>query len=97
MRAPSTAPIRNDPAPTPVCDLRTKLLYGVGSVAFGVKDGGFATFLLIYYSQVLGLAAERVGFAIMLALVVDAVVDPAIGWLSDRLHSPWGRRPPPAC
>lgn len=94
MRAPSTAPIRNDPAPTPVCDLRTKLLYGVGSVAFGVKDGGFATFLLIYYSQVLGLAAERVGFAIMLALVVDAVVDPAIGWLSDRLHSPWGRRHP---
>ncbi len=38
----------------------TKLLYGVGSVAFGVKDTGFAFFLLLYYNQVLGLP-ERMG------------------------------------
>src|SRR5574341_1599721 len=73
---------------------RTKLFYGVGSVAFGVKDNGFGTFLLIYYNQVLGLAEDLVGLAIMLALVADAVLDPFIGWASDHLHSRWGRRHP---
>lgn len=74
--------------------VRTKVFYGLGSIAFGVKDNGFGIFLLIYYSQVLGLPEDRVGFAIMLALIADAVLDPFIGWASDRLHSRWGRRHP---
>ena len=74
--------------------LRTKLLYGLGSVAFGVKDNGFAFFLLLYYNQVLGLPERWVGLAIMIALVVDAMADPIVGYLSDHLHSRWGRRHP---
>jgi len=74
--------------------LRTKLAYGFGSVAFGVKDNGFAFFLLLYYNQVLGLPEQWVGLAIMIALAVDAFSDPIIGFLSDHLHSPWGRRHP---
>lgn len=74
--------------------LRTKLFYGFGSVAFGVKDNGFGTFLLLYYNQVLGLPEELVGFAIMLALIADGLFDPIIGWASDHLHSRWGRRHP---
>jgi Na+/melibiose symporter-like transporter len=74
--------------------LRTKLAYGFGSVAFGVKDNGFAFFLLLYYNQVLGLPERWVGLAIMVALVVDAFADPIVGFLSDHLHSPWGRRHP---
>src|SRR5262249_23585503 len=58
------------------------------------KDDGFAYFLLLYYNQVLGLPEAWVGFGIMLALVLDGVIDPAIGYLSDHLHSPWGRRHP---
>ena len=27
---------------------RTKVLYGIGAVAFGVKDNGFSFFLLLY-------------------------------------------------
>jgi len=74
--------------------LGTKLSYGFGSVAFGVKDNGFAFFLLLYYNQVLGLPERWVGFGIMLALVLDAFLDPIIGYLSDNLHSRWGRRHP---
>jgi Na+/melibiose symporter-like transporter len=74
--------------------LRTKLFYGFGSVAFGVKDNGFAFLLLLYYNQVLGLPGRWVGFGIMIALIVDAVVDPVVGYLSDHLHSRWGRRHP---
>jgi Na+/melibiose symporter-like transporter len=74
--------------------LTTKLYYGFGSVAYGVKDNGFSYFLLLYYNQVLGLPAAWVGAAIMLALVFDAFSDPVVGYTSDNLHSRWGRRHP---
>jgi len=70
------------------------LAYGFGTVAYGVKDFCFSTFLLFFFNQVLGLPATEVGFAIMCALLLDAVADPAIGFLSDRTNSRWGRRHP---
>jgi GPH family glycoside/pentoside/hexuronide:cation symporter len=74
--------------------LSTKLAYGFGSVAYGVKDGGFAYFLLLFYSQVIGVDAGLVGAAIFIALVLDAISDPIVGYWSDNLHSKWGRRHP---
>jgi len=70
------------------------VLYGLGAVAFGVKDNGFSFFLLLYYNQVLGLPESLVGLGIMLALMADAVFDPVVGYLSDHHHSRWGRRHP---
>lgn len=72
----------------------TKLFYGSGSVAFGVKDNGFNVLLLLYYNQVLGLPASWAGGALALALAVDSLVDPLIGYVSDNTHSRWGRRHP---
>lgn len=74
--------------------LPTKLFYGFGSVAFGVKDNGFSYFLAFFYAQVVGLPAQTVGFAIMLALILDAFIDPIVGQLSDNTRSKWGRRHP---
>jgi Na+/melibiose symporter-like transporter len=71
-----------------------KFAYGLGSVAFGVKDAGLKFFLLLYYNQVLGLPASWVGAASAVALCIDAAVDPLIGYWSDNLHSRWGRRHP---
>ncbi|MES2441207.1 MAG: MFS transporter [Pseudomonadota bacterium] len=72
----------------------TMLAYGFGAVAYGVKDFGFATFLLFFFNQVMGLPSFEVSLAIMCALLVDAVIDPAIGFLSDRTRGRWGRRHP---
>ena len=72
----------------------TKLFYGLGSVAFGVKDNGFQTLVLLFYNQVVGLAPQTVGFAIGLALVCDAFLDPLVGQISDNWRSSWGRRHP---
>lgn len=77
------------PVPT-----RLAVFHGLGSVAYGVKDNGLATFLLLYYNQVLGMDATLVSLALMLALVIDGVIDPVIGYLSDRTHTRWGRRLP---
>ncbi|MEO1731423.1 MAG: MFS transporter [Pseudomonadota bacterium] len=74
--------------------LRLKLVHGFGAVAFGVKDVGFSFFLLIFYNQVLGMDAGLVSIALLIALLVDAVVDPILGNLSDRTYTRWGRRLP---
>ena len=73
---------------------RTKFAFGIGQVAEGVKNTCFATFLLIYYNQVLGLSGSLAGLAIMIALCFDAITDPLAGSLSDNLRSRWGRRHP---
>lgn len=85
------------PAATPAparLPTRLRLFHGLGSAAYGIKDNGFSTFLLIFYSQVIGLDAKLVSLALMLALVVDAFIDPVIGHLSDRTYTRWGRRHP---
>ncbi|MEE4201889.1 MFS transporter [Erythrobacter sp.] len=73
---------------------RLNLVHGFGAVAFGVKDLGFSFFLLIFYNQVLGMDARLVSLALLIALLVDAVIDPIIGNLSDRTYTRWGRRLP---
>ena len=72
----------------------TKLAFVLGAVAPGVATGGFEFFLLIYYSQVVGLDARLVGLAILIALVCDAINDPIVGYWSDNFRSRWGRRHP---
>ena len=74
--------------------LRIKLGNGVGSIAYGVKDNGFAVLLLLFYSQVLGLEARLVGLVLLVALLLDAVIDPLVGYWSDKTHSKWGKRHP---
>lgn len=77
-----------------VVPLRLKLFHGLGSIAYGVKDNGFSTFLLIFYNQVVGLDAGLVSVALLVALVLDAFADPLIGYASDRTYTRWGRRLP---
>ena len=96
--APAPASPTSTPAAAPASERRldtsSKLFYGFGSVAFGVKDNGFSYLLLLFYNQVMGLPATLVGLALMIALVFDAVIDPLIGQFSDNLRTPWGRRHP---
>lgn len=72
----------------------TKLSYGVGQAAEGIKNAAFGTFLLLYYNQVLGLSGSLAGIAIFIALCFDAVTDPIAGSISDNFRSKWGRRHP---
>ena len=74
--------------------LVVKTAYGFGSVASGVTETGFNYFLLIFYSQVIGLDARLVGLAVTIALLFDAVSDPIVGFWSDNFRSRWGRRHP---
>ena len=74
--------------------LLTRIAYGVGGAAGGIKNNGFEYVLLLFYSQVLGLPAVLVVLAMGIALVLDAISDPVVGYWSDNWRSKYGRRHP---
>jgi Na+/melibiose symporter-like transporter len=74
--------------------LTTRLGYGLGEMAEGVKTATLETFLFFYYVQVVGLQASLVGLALLIALLFDGISDPLIGQLSDRTVTRLGRRHP---
>lgn len=79
---------------TPPITLRTRVSYGSGAIANGIKNAAFTTYLLFFYSQIIGVPAGIVSAAVALTLLVDAVADPLIGRWSDLTRSRWGRRHP---
>jgi glycoside/pentoside/hexuronide:cation symporter, GPH family len=90
MPALSPAPsMTADPRPLP---LYTKLLYGVGEMPITVLMVLSGLFMLFFYNSVMGLPSGLVGLGLASSLVVDAVLDPFIGHISDRTRHSLGRR-----
>ncbi len=71
-----------------------KFLYGSGD--WGISSIGMmrSIFYAIYLTDVVGLEPRLASFGALVGIVWDAVNDPIIGILSDRLHTRWGRRRP---
>jgi len=73
---------------------RVRLMFAFGQIPEGVQSTSFGFFLLFFYNQVLGLSGAYASAAIVIAQVLDAVIDPVVGNWSDRTRSRWGRRHP---
>lgn len=94
-----TAPAVSEAAPAvpdaPKLKAGSKIFYGFGSVAFGVATLGLSSAVLQpYMNRVIGIPAIVVGTVLMITLILDAFIDPAIGRSSDNLRTKWGRRHP---
>jgi len=74
--------------------MRTKLAFGVGAAAEAAITIAFNTWNFLFYNHVLGLSGTLCGLAVTISLVLDAVADPVVGFLSDRWRSKLGRRHP---
>ena len=74
--------------------LWVKLLYGSGD--WGISSVGMmrSIFYAIYLTDVVGLEPRLASFGALVGIFWDAVNDPIVGILSDRLHTRWGRRRP---
>jgi Na+/melibiose symporter-like transporter len=72
---------------------RTRWSFASGGVTRGVIENAHY-FVLVYYSQVLGLSPYLAGLAFGIGLVFDAITDPLVGYLSDNTRSRFGRRHP---
>ncbi|MDG0979422.1 MAG: MFS transporter, partial [Halieaceae bacterium] len=74
--------------------IKTKWMYGAGGAVYAAKEAAYTMFVLLFYTQVLGLSGTLTGIVISISLLFDAVSDPLVGAWSDRLRSNLGRRRP---
>jgi len=77
--------------PAPRLSFREKLAYGLGDTACNLTFQTVNLFLFIYYTDVFGLPAAAVGTMVLVARVLDAVLDPLTGIIADRTQSRWGK------
>lgn len=92
MSVPTLSPspiVDMEPRPLP---LSAKLLYGVGEMPITVLMFLSGFFLLFFYKSVMGLPPVLAGIGPSISLVIDAMLDPYIGHLSDRTQNRLGRR-----
>jgi len=73
---------------------KTLLGYATGSLGTGVYLTVPSVLLLYFMTDILGIAAGLAGIAIVAPKLLGAMLDPVVGWLSDRTDSRWGRRRP---
>lgn len=73
---------------------RTKFYFGIGACGESATNWMFNVLVFFYYQQILGLSAILAGLAISISIVADAITDPLIGSISDRVQSRYGRRHP---
>lgn len=71
-----------------------KVNYSWGDFAEAMVSISLGQFLLFYLTAVVGMSGSLAGSALALTLVVDAFVDPMVGYVSDNVRSRWGRRHP---
>ncbi len=74
--------------------LGLKLVYGAPSVAGAAMAIPVAIHVNPFYSDTVLVPLAWVALAGALARVLDAIIDPFVGWLSDHTHTRWGRRRP---
>ncbi|NIN73553.1 MAG: MFS transporter [Gemmatimonadetes bacterium] len=68
--------------------------YGAPGLVLAALALTFYVFLPKYYADVLGIDLTVLGVVVLVSRVWDAIIDPAIGALSDRTRTRWGRRRP---
>ena len=77
----------------------TQIFYGLG-VSYAIVDQIFAQWILYFYlpPESSGLkpimAPALISIALAISRIVDMITDPTIGYLSDKVHTRWGRRIP---
>ena len=79
---------------SPKVSLGKKLLWGAGGAADNILYNGIATLVLPIFNVGLGVDAVKIGLAMGIPRLLDALTDPLIGNLSDNTRSRWGRRRP---
>jgi GPH family glycoside/pentoside/hexuronide:cation symporter len=72
----------------------TKLAFGSGDWSIATFGTLRQIFYAIFLTDVVGLDPRLASIAAFLGVVCDAVNDPIIGALSDRVRTRWGRRRP---
>lgn len=68
--------------------------YGIAETGLTASEVLIRLYLLIFYTDIVGLEPKLAGYAAAIAIVWDAIIDPLMGNVSDRTRSRFGRRRP---
>lgn len=71
--------------------IKEKVAYGLGDTASNIIFQTVMMFLLIFYTDVVGLSPAVVGTMFLIVRIFDAVTDPLMGALADRTKTKWGQ------
>jgi glycoside/pentoside/hexuronide:cation symporter, GPH family len=71
--------------------IKEKIGYGLGDTASVLYWHTFAQFLILFYSDEVGLSPTAIGSLFLLTRVFDALNDPIMGLIADRTQSRYGR------
>lgn len=74
--------------------LSTKLSYSSGNLSVNLIAQAFATYIVFYYVDVLGVRPGLISAAMVFHGIINAVLNPLFGHVSDRTRSRFGRRIP---
>ncbi|MBK1877249.1 MFS transporter [Pelagicoccus mobilis] len=71
-----------------------KLAYSLGGIGAQFGGWGIGGLAKPVYTLILGVSPTSVGLVLAIMRIWDAILDPLIGWTSDRCSSKFGRRKP---
>lgn len=71
--------------------LKEKIGYGLGDAAANIGWRGVGTFLIIFYTDVVGLSPATVGALLLIARFSDGISDIIMGIIGDRTESKYGK------
>ena len=70
--------------------VKEKIAYGLGDTASNIIFQTVMMFLMLYYTDVVGLSPAVVGTMFLAVRIFDAITDPLMGAMADRTHTKWG-------
>src|SRR5206468_7268651 len=79
------------PETTQHVPVKEKVGYALGDIATNFFFQSMILYQSRFYTDTAGLSAVAVGWMFFVVRFADAVVDPAVGALSDRTQTRWGK------
>ncbi|PCK08649.1 MAG: MFS transporter [Alteromonadaceae bacterium] len=68
-----------------------KIGYGLGDAGFNFYWAIIGSYLLYFYTDIFGLAPAAAAWMFGLTRLIDALTDPAMGFIADRTQTRWGK------
>ena len=76
---------------TPKVTFGERVAYGFGDFSSNILYSALGVYLMLYYTDVVGVSALSVGFIMTISRVFDGISDLFMGVIIDRTKSPYGK------